>query len=85
MVGYRPMQHDVGCGTHEAIYKHCQRDGRADGCTLDPDFVKSMRVWEGSWDDDGDEDTYGWSWEEEDEMVATEGMWDTDVADTCWD
>ena len=39
-----------------------------------------------TWENDADEeeeDTYGRSWKEEDDMVAAEGIWDTDVADTC--
>ena len=76
VVGYHPEQHDVGCGTHVAIYTHRQRDGRADGCTLDPAFMRSMGLW-GEGDAD-DEDICGWSWEEEDMQAATNNMWDTD-------
>ena len=83
VMGDSHMQHDVGCGTHEAIYTHRQQvDGRADGCTLDPAFMRSMGWWE---EGDGDEGIYGRSWEQEDAMVAAEGIWDTDTADTCVD
>jgi hypothetical protein len=78
VVGYHPEQHDVGCGTHVAIYTHRQRDGRADGCTLDPAFMRSMGLWgEG----DADEDICGWRWEEEDMQAATNNVWDTDPAE----